>query len=74
MNAGRGQRVRVRKIVTWNVRRLSMREHNRDRLCRILDEIGRQGWEIVLMTEIRADEKGVVWLGGDEERGCGDPL
>ena len=45
-----------------------MREHNRDRLRRILDEIGRQGWEIVLMTEIRADEKGVVWLGGDEER------
>ena len=40
-----------------------MREHNRDRLHRILDEIGRQGWEIVLMTEIRADEKGVVWLG-----------
>ena len=37
-------------------------------LRRILDEIGRQGWEIVLMTEIRADEKGVVWLGGDEER------
>ena len=68
VNAGRGQRVRVRKIVTWNVRRLSMREHNRERLRRILDEIGRQGWEIVLMTEIRADEKGVVWLGGDEER------
>ena len=68
VNAGRGQRVGVRKIVTWNVRRLSMREHNRDRLRRILDEIGRQGWEIVLMTEIRADEKGVVWLGGDEER------
>ena len=45
-----------------------MREHNRDRLRRILDEIGRQEWEIVLMTEIRADEKGVVWLGGDEER------
>ena len=33
-----------RKIVTWNVRSLSMREHNRDRLRRILDEIGRQGW------------------------------
>ena len=45
-----------------------MRGHNRDRLRRILDEIGRQGWEIVLMTEIRADEKSVVWLGGDEER------
>ena len=45
-----------------------MREHNRDRLRRILDEIGRPGWEIILMTEIRADEKGVVWLGGDEER------
>ena len=47
-----------------------MREHNRDRLRRILDEI----WEIVLMTEIRADEKGVVWLGGRRGEGCGDPL
>ena len=64
----RGQRVRVSKIVTWNVRRLSMREHNRDRLRRILDEIRRQGWEIVLLTEISADERVVVWLVGDVER------
>ena len=28
----RGQRVRVRKIVTLNVRKLSIREHNMDRL------------------------------------------
>ena len=28
-----------------------MREHNRDRLRRILDEIGRQGWEMVIITQ-----------------------
>ena len=60
VDVGIGERVRVRKIVTWSVRRLSMREHNRDRLHRIIDEIGRQGSEIVLMTEIRADEEEVV--------------
>ena len=51
VDVGRGHRVRVRKIVTLNFRRLSMREHNRDRLHRI---------EIVLMEKIRADERGVV--------------
>ena len=51
-----------------------MREHNRDRLRKILDEIGRQGWEIVLMTEIRADEKGGSVAGGRRGEGCGDPL
>ena len=60
MYVGRVRRVRVKKIVTWNVMRLSMREHNRDRLRGILDEIGRQGWEIVLMTVIKSDVKGVV--------------
>ena len=43
VDVGRDKRVKVRKIVTWNVRRLSMREQYRDRLRRILDEIGRQG-------------------------------
>ena len=58
----------VRKIVTWNVRRLTMREHNRDRLRRVVGEIVNRGWEIVLMTEVKADERGVVWLGEEEGR------
>ena len=28
----------------------------------------RKGWEMVLLTELRADEEGVVWLGEDKER------
>ena len=50
-------------VVAWNVRRLSVRETNRSRMR----------WEMVLLTELKADEKGVVWLGEDEERGGADP-
>jgi hypothetical protein len=54
-------------IVTWNVQRLSMREHNRRRLRRVCERVVKEKWEIVLLTELSADESGVVWLGEHEE-------
>ena len=27
------------------------------------ERVRREGWEMVLLTELRADEEGVVWLG-----------
>ena len=56
------------RVVTWNVRRLSVRETNRRRLRRVAERVIREKWEVVLMTEIRADEEGVVWMVEDEER------
>ena len=56
-------------VVTWNVRRLSVRETNRRRMKSVAERVRQEGWEMVLLTELRADEEGVVWLGEDEERG-----
>ena len=50
-------------IATWNVQGMSVRANNRDRMRRVLDKIVREGWEIVCLTEIRAECEGVVWLG-----------
>ena len=55
-------------VVTWNVRRLSVRETNRRRLRIVAERVRQERWEMVLLTELRADEEGVVWLGEDEER------
>ena len=32
------------------------------------ERVRQEGWEMVLLTELRADEEGLVWLGEDEER------
>ena len=74
-NRGEGRddrRGRVRgggcEIVTWNVQGMSVRESNRNRMRRVVDRIAREGWEVVCMTELRAESEGVVWLGEDECR------
>lgn len=54
-------------IVTWNVRRLSVRENNRRRLRRVAERVVRENWEVVLVSELKAEESGVVWLGEEEE-------
>ena len=65
---GRVRQTREREVVTWNVQRMSLRDHNRRRLRRVLGYIGRRGWEIVLMTEVSADGEGVLWFGEDEDQ------
>ena len=58
----------VKLIVTWNGNRVSMREENRIRLRDICDRIEKEGWEIVLLTEVLAQGNGVVWLGEGDNR------
>ena len=66
-----------RVIVTWNVQRLSMREHNRRRLSRVVEKIVMKGWEIVLLSEISSNVvvagrgRGKSGGGTCEEVGCG---
>ena len=57
-----------RRIVTWNLQNVSMREENRRRLRRVCERIEREGWEIVLVQEISAVGNGIVWLGEGENR------
>ena len=51
------------KVVTWNIQRTSVRLQNRHRLKRFADFITRQKWEIVLISELNAEQEGVIWLG-----------
>ena len=54
------------EIVTWNVQGLSLRENNRRRLRRTLAYIERRKWDITLLTEIRAESRGILWFGEEE--------
>ena len=54
---------REQMIVTWNVQKVSLREENRRRLRRVCEKVEKEGWEIVLLTEVTAAGDGVVWLG-----------
>ena len=50
----------------WNVRRLSVRETNRRRLRRVTERAIRERCDMVLLTELLAEEGGMVWLGKDD--------
>ena len=39
-----------------------------ERLRSVAERVRQERWEMVLLTELRADEEGMVWLGEDEER------
>ena len=54
------------KLTTWNLQGVSMHERNRGRLRRVATYVHRKGWEIVLITELRAKSQGVVWLGEED--------
>ena len=62
------ERVNGREIVTWNVQGLSVRENRRERLRRVVERIRSEGWEIVCLTELRADDCDVVWMGMEEHK------
>ena len=57
-------------VVTWNVMRLSVRETNRRRLRSVAERVRQERWEMVLLTELRADEEGMVWLGVTRRGWC----
>ena len=44
-----------------------MRENNRRGLKRTIGFIRKREWEITLISEVRAEGPGVIWLGKDEE-------
>ena len=55
-------------ITTWNLQGVSTRDRNRNRLKRVVAHAKERNWEIVLISEIRAADEGVIWLGEDETR------
>ena len=51
------------RIITWNQQKLSMRPNNRRRLREVANWCMMRKWRIVLISEIIADNEGVIHLG-----------
>ena len=62
------ERERETTIATWNLQGVSIRERNRARLKRAIQWTKGKEWEIVLLSEIRPDREGVIWLGEETEQ------
>ena len=54
-------------VVTWNVQGMSLRGLWKRKAKLVAQMAKEQGWDAVLLTEIKADGVGVVWMGQDEE-------
>ena len=48
-------------VVTWNVKRLSVREANGSRLRGEAKRVMQERWEMVLLTQMRVDEEWFGW-------------
>ena len=51
------------RIITWNQQKLSMRPNNRRRLREVANWCMIKKWRIVLISEIIADNEGIIHLG-----------
>ena len=60
-------------VVTWNVRRLSVRETNRRRLRSVAERVRQERWEMVLLTEPEGRWGGSGLVGGGRGEGGDDP-
>ncbi len=54
-------------IITWNVQRMSLGTLNKRKASSVAEKARREGWDAVLLSEVRADREGVAWIGGGEE-------
>ena len=50
-------------IITWNVQRMSLGTANKRKLKMVANYVSQNKWEVVLLTEVRVERKGVIWLG-----------
>ena len=55
------------QVVLCNLQGIPLREPNRARLKSTVVFIAKQGWEITIISEIRADRMTVIWMGSREE-------
>ena len=52
-------------VVTWNVQGMSLRGLWKRKAKCVAKFAGDAGWDAVLLSEVRADKEGVVWMGQD---------
>ena len=54
-------------VVTWNVQRMSLENWWKRKARRVAKFAREQKWDVVLLSEVKASDCGLVWLGQDEE-------
>ena len=54
-------------VVTWNVQGMSMGMRSKRKARAVAEVARKQGWDMVLLMELRAERCEVVWM-GEEER------
>ena len=52
-------------VVVWNVQGMSLRGLWKRKAKSVAKFAGDAGWDVVLLSEVRADGEGVVWMGQD---------
>ena len=55
-------------VVAWNVQRMSLTDRRREKARGVVEYARRCRWDAVLLSEVRAERGGVVWMGDEEER------
>ena len=50
-------------ITTWNVQRMSLGTMNKRKARTVADKARKDGWDAILLTEVRAEREGVAWIG-----------
>ena len=55
------------EIITWNVQRMSLGTANKRKMRMVANYVNKNKWEIVLLSEVRAERNGVIWIGEGEE-------
>ena len=60
-----GRRKEELVVVTWNVQGMSLRGMWKRKAKSVAKFAGDAGWDAVLLSEVRADGEGVVWMGQD---------
>ena len=55
------------RIVTWNVQRMSMGTYNMAKAKQVIKIAVKEDWDLILLSEIRAENSGVKWFGSVNE-------
>ncbi len=53
-------------IIAWNAQRVSLRQQNRRKLRAIAEKARKNNWDAVLISEVKSESQGTIWLGEDE--------
>ena len=57
---------KIVNISTWNVQRMSLGTRNKRKAKSVAEYARKKKWDAVLLSEVRSENRGTTWLGGEE--------